>query len=762
MLRKDLLTLFMLISSLFTFAQENIRYFLVKGEYNETDRIIEELENNEVLDYQQLSYGLLNIKIVIDKDPNDSIVVTNDTLDGVDFGRIQVILNEGNGDGSFPEEMVNNNNEGYPYAVFGNHASGNYQDLNSWWYNWFKVDNNGIEQHLSPGKQYRLITNVFDQNSAIALTDTLTFSLMELKMYFVGTDGIPLTGISPSNTESESGPFTGLEGKHILDLDDLDHFTVKAVIRPKNLVNNRVNFELRNTTDPENVIVTNRPPENIAPYALFADDIFGTKEFYDWTDVNPGEHYIIKATPTVLKGEAGQFTGATRTLQFHFKKKDWLPRTFAEPEYKYQVNNIVIENKVFDFDSLNNDSKKRAIRVIDADSVIIRNCVIRNFREGSAAIYMRNVSNVHIDHVYIENVNTGIQIFNTVNEDTFQDREDNDIIIHDVQFKNIYRENFTVLDDTGNEVEQKKGGLAIQLVKIQGRNIKIVNNSLYNDKGVSGDCFNFFGPQGYSDNWIEFYGNVAKGSSQAEFATRQESLTGAFFVIEDGTKYFDAHDNVGVRTSANGIQLEARGGFDERTRSIRLQDNLLYGPRRNNSTDTGILGERGRGQTNVGVQYELNKDDENVASGNRVYWVHYNGIYNPGFSQTTHVPDDIKAANLLSDNTLTDLILSEEPVYFPTAIATPSSGRQTLTLGTNEQEPVLYPVPTSENLLIRLANKDSSQVKVELINKSGNMVLFKESSHPEIAMDISSLPAGYYLVRIHNGEKMIVKRIIIE
>ena len=344
----------------------------------------------------------------------------------------------------------------------------------------------------------------------------------------------------------------------------------------------------------------------------------------------------------------------------HFKNTDsWGQLTPSRPYWDTSQDEnkvITIENKIFDFYQLNNDRKDVAIKISNASKVIIKNCVIKNFKAAKpyernqwnnkpfheASISINNVRNLHIQNVYIEDAGLGIRVRGN------QRNEDN-IFIHDVQIKDFY------------------AGYAMAFRDLEGANIKIFNNSFYNECGRSTDCFNFYNVRGTRSSPIQFYGNIGRNSNRAEFRSNQETnprtnATGGFIVIEDGSRYINVFDNICVSPTVHGVQLESRPKQGKVTRDIRFNRNLLHAKSRNNSGNSDQCDCNGTGRTGVGIQYEISAQEGNSIQNNRVLWFNSLGMHYPYFPN--HV-GKILSGSLLNDLTLTDKILPRVTVYQP-------------------------------------------------------------------------------------------------
>ena len=73
----------------------------------------------------------------------------------------------------------------------------------------------------------------------------------------------------------------------------------------------------------------------------------------------------------------------------------------------------------------------------------------------------------------------------------------------------------------------------------------------------------------------------------------------------------------------------------------------------------------------------------------------------------------------------------------------------------------MYPSPVHLDLNIVL-NENNSQVRIEILDITGKLIQTNkiETTMKEVSMNVSSLAAGSYLVRIINGNKLSVGRFI--
>ena len=606
-------------------------FALVRAATNDSQKFIQNIKDGDIIDYYKLPWGMLSIEVKVNRYNK--------------YPKLIITLEESDGDPKKFKTLVKQEEGVAPYLLYGD------QMIQQKRYYRFDKD-----RALKPGKLYRLTASIQGTNRR----KTIMFSMMELRFFLVNSRGrmININGISSCNDKLNDPNCRGLEGKQILDLKDLpSSFSLEATINPTNLNKAQVKFDQYNTTshltNPEGS-PTRVQLERVLPYTLYGD---GNGSVYNWKDKKPGEHYLIRATPIIYPGTSRQFRGISRTLQIHFRNtKSWGKMTYSKPYWDTSSDPnkvVIIENKVFDFNSFNSGAKNVAIKISNASRVVIRNCFIKNFKNArgdrrnggsryEASISLSNVRNLHIQNVYIENAGLGIRVKGN------EKGEDN-IFIHDVQIKDFY------------------AGYAMAFRELKGENIKIFNNSFYNECGRSTDCFNFYNVKGTSNSPIQFYGNIGRNSNRAEFRSNKESNprtngTGGFIVIEDGSRYINVFDNVCVSPTVHGVQLESRPKEGRVTRDIHFNNNILQAKARNKSGNSDLCDCNGTGRTGVGIQYELSAYQGNTVVNNRVLWFNSTGLHYPNFPKKS-----IKILNksLLNDLTLNDKILPRVTVYRP-------------------------------------------------------------------------------------------------
>ena len=72
----------------------------------------------------------------------------------------------------------------------------------------------------------------------------------------------------------------------------------------------------------------------------------------------------------------------------------------------------------------------------------------------------------------------------------------------------------------------------------------------------------------------------------------------------------------------------------------------------------------------------------------------------------------------------------------------------------------VYPNPANERITVSLSSFTDENVNMEVFNMLGTMVLQHQGQGEQIDMDIHSLPAGVYIVRCTNMDKVITKRFV--
>jgi len=70
----------------------------------------------------------------------------------------------------------------------------------------------------------------------------------------------------------------------------------------------------------------------------------------------------------------------------------------------------------------------------------------------------------------------------------------------------------------------------------------------------------------------------------------------------------------------------------------------------------------------------------------------------------------------------------------------------------------LYPNPVTNTLIITAAGMKAA--KVELYNTSGAMVFAKFFDGNQMQIDMSGVPSGIYIIRLNDGEKLILKKVV--
>jgi len=72
----------------------------------------------------------------------------------------------------------------------------------------------------------------------------------------------------------------------------------------------------------------------------------------------------------------------------------------------------------------------------------------------------------------------------------------------------------------------------------------------------------------------------------------------------------------------------------------------------------------------------------------------------------------------------------------------------------------IYPNPANERITLSLSSFTNENVNIEVFNMLGTMVFQQQGQGEQIDMDIHSLPAGVYIVRCTNMDKVITKRFV--
>jgi hypothetical protein len=79
----------------------------------------------------------------------------------------------------------------------------------------------------------------------------------------------------------------------------------------------------------------------------------------------------------------------------------------------------------------------------------------------------------------------------------------------------------------------------------------------------------------------------------------------------------------------------------------------------------------------------------------------------------------------------------------------------------NNEWPVVYPNPAGDMVNIYLPAPAGGMI-VELMNSRGQKVLEQKMQMPPCRLSLSSLPEGIYLLRIYNGHKVWVRKLVIQ
>jgi hypothetical protein len=72
----------------------------------------------------------------------------------------------------------------------------------------------------------------------------------------------------------------------------------------------------------------------------------------------------------------------------------------------------------------------------------------------------------------------------------------------------------------------------------------------------------------------------------------------------------------------------------------------------------------------------------------------------------------------------------------------------------------LFPNPSLGKFKVNLDFDNSNQVKVEIFDISGNLISKNIPTESILAIDISSHPKGFYLVKITNGQQVFVEKLV--
>ena len=75
----------------------------------------------------------------------------------------------------------------------------------------------------------------------------------------------------------------------------------------------------------------------------------------------------------------------------------------------------------------------------------------------------------------------------------------------------------------------------------------------------------------------------------------------------------------------------------------------------------------------------------------------------------------------------------------------------------------VFPNPTSDFVKVRILDSKKSELKIELINSSAQLIISKQFDtrySNEITLDISSQPSGLYYLRITEEKNQIITKII--
>jgi hypothetical protein len=82
-------------------------------------------------------------------------------------------------------------------------------------------------------------------------------------------------------------------------------------------------------------------------------------------------------------------------------------------------------------------------------------------------------------------------------------------------------------------------------------------------------------------------------------------------------------------------------------------------------------------------------------------------------------------------------------------------------LSINKPEYMIYPNPTSDELVIELTGDDIQSNLVEVYNSQG-LVIYKNSSGQSYVVRMLDIPKGLYLVKITLNEKVFIEPVILQ
>ncbi|MDL2299419.1 T9SS type A sorting domain-containing protein, partial [Bacteroides sp. OttesenSCG-928-E20] len=72
----------------------------------------------------------------------------------------------------------------------------------------------------------------------------------------------------------------------------------------------------------------------------------------------------------------------------------------------------------------------------------------------------------------------------------------------------------------------------------------------------------------------------------------------------------------------------------------------------------------------------------------------------------------------------------------------------------------LYPNPVKNILHVEVKNKQAADVAMQIYNLSGDMILSDKFDTTSFQVDLSGCPAGVLVVKIINGNDVVVKRLV--
>jgi hypothetical protein len=99
------------------------------------------------------------------------------------------------------------------------------------------------------------------------------------------------------------------------------------------------------------------------------------------------------------------------------------------------------------------------------------------------------------------------------------------------------------------------------------------------------------------------------------------------------------------------------------------------------------------------------------------------------------------------------------------ALAEVSEGEESLFRETNHFEARLFPNPACTEVQLAFHLPNEAEVMISLHNSSGQILSLQQqtlaSGNHQTQVDVTSLPAGFYVVRIEVGEEVVVKKVLV-